>query len=70
MFLALEWENGSQQYEEIESTDIGEAIEIAKNALEDAPTVYILQGYQDEKYGWQPATHLDYVYRVTRLEKG
>lgn len=61
-YLVCEYENGEQLEENIDDgTSLEDAEEIARAALEDAPITYIYSGYEDSKYGWQPALHLDYI---------
>lgn len=58
-YLVCEYENGDQLEESIDDgTLLEEAEEIA---LEDASITYIYSGYEDPKYGCQPALHLDYI---------
>jgi hypothetical protein len=65
LFLILE-ENGSRLQELLDcETSIEDAITIAKEALEDAPTTYIYRAIQTQDWGLQPATHLDYVAKWT-----
>lgn len=61
LFLILEDTDGTHQQELLEDMSLEDAQLIAKEALEDAPITYIYPAYNDDKYGLQPATHLDYI---------
>ncbi len=61
MFLILEFDDGGLIQEDLEDMNLKDAEKIAKEALEDAEVTYIYDGYEDDKYGWQPALHLDCI---------